>query len=307
MTISSKICGICVIRDAVDLVPFLCGHYLRIGFDRLAFVDDHSSDGTYEKLRTISAKEPKVSVRRSGGGAFDHSPLMTEAANRVIAEGYEIVFPFDCDEFWNIDARRIYAAAGSAQSGLFVGRWVQFVQWRQYATPKRRYLLAVRNRAPALSDTNLATVESFRRSFVCVPAPKVAFKSSTPVEVARGQHSLTSGPTKILANDLEVFHLPIRSISEVERRARRAHRHLETAKPGEDWQSVHFRDAVAVGKLADVWRANSASNDGCLDVQDERIMLIPDNRLRVLFIRAWVYMAFRHPWQLLFDGGRRSG
>ena len=32
------ICGACMIRDSVDLVPMLCGHYLRIGFDRLVFV-----------------------------------------------------------------------------------------------------------------------------------------------------------------------------------------------------------------------------------------------------------------------------
>jgi hypothetical protein len=301
MTSEEKICGICVIKDAADLVPFLCGHYLRIGFDRLVFVDDHSSDATYRVLQSIKRKQPRVSVKRTNGGVFQQAALMTETANQVVAEGYTIIFPFDSDEFWNIDARRIRAAATSSGSGLFVGRWVQFVQSRQCSRSSRSALLAIRNRAPVLPDTNLKTVESFRRSFVCVPAPKVGFKSDGPVEIGRGQHGLISGPTKVLAADLEVFHLPLRSAVEIDQRARRAAAFLETAQPGESWQSIHFRDAVAAGKQDEVWSANSASEDGCLDLRGERIILIPDNRLRTLLIRAWLYLALRYPGQLLMS------
>jgi len=42
--IGDRVAGICLVRNAVDLVPFLCGHYLRCRFAHLHFVDDGSHD-----------------------------------------------------------------------------------------------------------------------------------------------------------------------------------------------------------------------------------------------------------------------
>jgi hypothetical protein len=290
-----KICGICVIKDAIDLVDFLCGHYLRIGLDRLIFVDDSSSDGTYERLSALGRRQPKVVVLRSDDPVFRQSALMTTIANLAMAEGYPIIFPFDADEFWNIDARQVRLAASSSPSGLFVGRWVQFVQKRRHLRSSRRSLLDMTSRAPAFTDVCRETVESFDRPFVCLTAPKVGFKAFAPVEIGRGQHNLVSGPTTALVSDLELFHVPLRAAAEIDSRARRAARMLETAKPGESWQSRFFRDAAAAGKQAEVWAANSASENGFLDLGSSRIMLIPDNRLRTLLARAWLYMAIRYP------------
>jgi len=58
--VSSSVAGICVIRDAADLAPFLCGHYLRAGFAHIAFVDDGSSDGTFQILKRISERTARV-------------------------------------------------------------------------------------------------------------------------------------------------------------------------------------------------------------------------------------------------------
>jgi hypothetical protein len=295
-----RICGVCVIKDATDLVPFLCGHYLRIGFDRLVFIDDGSSDGTFEKLQAISRARCNVSVQRASLGPLRQAALMTEAANQVIADGYNVVFPFDSDEFWNIDAQRIRATASAGPSGVFVGHWVNFVASRRRPQPSRRGLLAIVNRAPALADVNLESVQCFQRSFVCVSAPKIGFKADGPVQLERGQHRLAAGPTNVLASDLEAFHLPLRSINEIDRRARRADRFLDAAAPGVSWQSRHFRDTMAAGRRDDVWKANSAGDDGCLDLGGSRIVLIPDTRLRTLLARAWLYY-----WALrIWRGGR---
>ncbi|HEY9346959.1 MAG TPA: hypothetical protein VIQ53_16685, partial [Inquilinus sp.] len=43
----------------------------------------------------------------------------------------------------------------------------------------------------------------------------------------------------------------------------------------------------------------SASADGFLDLPRQRIMLIPDNRFRLLMARAWRHMLVRHPSALL--------
>ena len=296
-----KICGICMLRDAVDLVPFLVGHYLRIRFDRIHFVDDQSSDGTCELLRSIAKSNPRVTVERVVHDSLKQAEVMSAAANQAIAEGFSIVFPFDADEFWSVDVSQIRAAA--TKPGLFVGRWVQFVQARSERQPCRRGLFNVQYRAPVLADTDAATVESFDRSFVCLSMPKVGFVADSPVALSNGQHALAHGPGEILAQDLELFHVPIRSAREIRLRAERAERVLATAQGDEHWQTRFFRAALNAGRLDAVWAANSASADGFLDLPRQRIMLIRDNRFRLLMAQAWRYVLVRHPSVLL---GRRQ-
>ncbi|MGL4965065.1 MAG: glycosyltransferase family 2 protein [Inquilinus sp.] len=300
----SRICGICMIRDALDLVPFLVGHYLRAGFDRLHFIDDQSSDGTFEALATIGKCESRVTVQQVFHNAARQAELMSAAANRMVSEGYETVFPFDADEFWNIDAAQIRAVA--TRPGLFVGRWVQFVQDRSEGFSRRRGLFNVRYRAPVFADTDAASVESYDRSFVCLSVPKIAFIAGSEVAVARGQHALECGPGEILAQDLEVFHLPLRSAGEIDRRVQRADRVLGIARDGEAWQTRFFRTATQVGLGDVVWAANSASADGFLDLPRQRILLIPDSRFRSLMLRAGRYMLLRHP-SVFLRAGHGSG
>jgi hypothetical protein len=109
------------------LVPFTCGHYLRIGFDRLSFIDDGSTDGTYEFLHRLSSRDPRVSVRRVESPEFEQDILATDAANALIAEGFRLIFPFDDDAFWNIKLRSIRRVAHMAPEGVFAARWTQFV------------------------------------------------------------------------------------------------------------------------------------------------------------------------------------
>lgn len=286
-----------MLRDTVDLVPFLIGHYLRIGFDRLHFVDDQSSDGTFELLNSIARSNPRVTVERVVHDILKQAEVMSAAANQAIGAGFRIVFPFDADEFWSVDISQIRAAA--TRPGLFIGRWVQFVQDRSERHPRRRGLFSVRYRAPVLADTDAATVDAFDRSFVCLSMPKVGFVADSPVALGKGQHALAHGPGEILAQDLDLFHVPIRSAREIELRAERAERVLATAQGDEHWQTRFFRAALHAGRLDAVWAANSAGADGFLDLPRQRIMLIRDNRFRLLMAQAWRYMLVRHPSALL--------
>lgn len=285
-----------MLRDAVDLVPLLCGHYLRIGFDRLVFVDDHSTDGTLEALQAMARAEPRVVVRRSDDPVFRQAKVMNGLANEAIADGFGIVFPFDADEFWDVDARRIRAAA--ARPGVFIGHWVHFVQDRAVVASCREDLPRARHRAPMLEDTAAETVARYERSFLCLTTTKVGFRADGPVDIALGQHSLLSGPSDVLADEFEVFHLPLRSADALHLRAEQATRVLELARPGENWQARFFAAARAEGRLETAWAANSASPDGFIDLPGARVPLIPDERLSTLLGQAIAYMETHHPREL---------
>lgn len=287
------ICGVCMIKDAVDLVPFLCGHYLRIGFDRLVFIDDGSTDGTYEALQSISRAGNKIVVEKTGDPVYRQKQVINEAANTAIADGYPIVFPFDSDEFWNIDAARIRIAA--KQPGVFVGRWLHFVQDRGQTGFSRRGLLNVRYRAPVFADTSPETVERYERSFVCASMPKIGFRADGPVHIDWGQHQLLGNSWPTLADSLEVFHLPLRAAAAIDLRVALAERTLVGREPGHNWQARFFREATKAGKQAVVWASNSASKDGFLDLPGARVMLIEDRRLGLALRQAWRYMLLRYP------------
>ncbi len=293
--------AICVLRDARDIVPFLCGHYLRIGFDRLVFVDDGSSDGTFEFLEEISRRDPRVSVRRVDTEHFEQPLLMTAMANALIAEGCRIVFPFDKDEFWNIEVGAIRHAALGSTEGLFLGKWVQFVQDRSVRSPRTMHLLKARYRAPILDRRKKQLIRDgkLRLGFAM---PKVAFKSGQPVDIEFGQHRLTQGPARILAEGLELFHLHLRSAHEVEYRkvhAERFRKLFAALMPEIEEMSAEAR-AARLDHLIGRWEMNSAEPDGCIVPEGGKVLpLVPDRRLRWLLLKAWLYLAIRHPWLVL--------
>src|ERR1700737_4224513 len=128
--------GICIVRDARDLVPFLCGHYLRIGFDQLSFVDDGSSDGTFEFLSELSRRTKRVRVRQVISDQCWAAELMNESANELIARGYRLIVPFDADEFWNITVNDLDRLHALSAKGTFFGRWINFVQKTALTSPR---------------------------------------------------------------------------------------------------------------------------------------------------------------------------
>ena len=283
--------GVCIVRDARDIVPFICGHYLRAGFGHVLFIDDGSSDGTFEFLSYVSSRTRRISVRRVDFESFEQKNLINEATNFLIDLGYRIVVPFDSDEFWNVRAEELEKRYTSERDVAFFGRWVNFVQQRDATSPRPFGLFRIRYHAVSMADAVLETVVGFRRPFVSVSEKKIAFKTSRNVELTLGQHSLVD-MTKTDPHELEIFHVPFRNRKEIEKRGvdyepRRA---FTRAHSSENWQSVFHRQACLAGRLNEVWAANSASRDGYLDVYGERMPLVSDSRLRRLLFNASAYL-----------------
>ena len=302
MPVASNLAGVCIVRNARDLIAFVCGHYLRIGLTHIRFIDDGSSDGTYEFLFQLARHEKRVSVAQVNAQEFRQGELMSEAAAELVHRGFAIILPFDVDEFWNISGPLLEDRYARHLEISFSGHWINFVQSRRVtrATPAR--LLGVKYSAPVLHDANQATVTSFKRPFVCFSTTKIAFKTARPVRLHVGQHSLETGPQHSDPTRYDIFHLPFRCKDEIAVRAldhepRRAplRQHASIA-----WQSFFFREAYLTSRTDDLWRANSADSDGFLNCGGERIPLAHDYRLRTVLVKAIGYLALRYPRCLLW-------
>jgi hypothetical protein len=294
-SVARALAGICVVRNARDLIGLICGHYLRIGLTHIRFVDDGSSDGTYELLCKLADRERRISVRRVNSEKFPQAELTSEQANELLRGGFTTILPFDADEFWNISARALEKRYARHQEITFRGKWVNFVQ-NQKATEHRPFdFFDIRYRAPNLIDANKDTVTAHERPFVCFAATKIGFKAARPVTLDKGQHSLSVGPTESASEVYEIFHLPFRHKAALVARAldyepRRA---PLRQSPDESWQSWFHNQAVMAGRTDDVWRANSADRDGFLSCNGNRIALSHDNQMRKLLLMGLIYLALR--------------
>jgi hypothetical protein len=126
--------ALCVICDAVDMAPLLCGHYLRLGFGRVVFVDDGSSDGTLEVLAQVATTTQRVAVTRLRQDRFGQAELATAEANDLIDDGYQFVLPFDSDELWHLSNARLRDLARQRTPLQALEKQTNFIQCRSVPT-----------------------------------------------------------------------------------------------------------------------------------------------------------------------------
>jgi hypothetical protein len=285
--ILEKAAALCVVRDARDIIPFICGHYLRSGFGHVRFIDDGSSDGTFEFLQRLSARTQRVSVERVICDSFRQPELMTAGANSLIAQGYRLIVPFDSDEFWNVNAPNLEHLLREHGDFVFFGQWVNFVQRSDVTSPRALGFFGMKFRAPTLSDVNRETVTGFQKPFVCWSERKVAFKAAGQITINRGQHL----PGMDGNAEFEIFHLPLRTRSEIIKRGM----NYEPRRPSlrsapVSWQSAFHREVVLRDSVDEVWKANSVSDERALNAFGETIPVTFDTRLRNLLLRASTFM-----------------
>jgi hypothetical protein len=293
----TRVAGVCVLRDARDILPFLCGHYLLRGFDRLTFVDDGSSDGSFEFLTRLSRRSSRVRVTRVVHDSFRQPELVSAAANEAICEGFGIIVPFDADEFWDVSAANLVRLYGNEDGIAFFGRWTNFVQQAHHLAPRPGALLDIRYRARPMPDADGTTVPALRRPFVGYSERKVGVKTASAVEFARGQHNLVRGPADQDAADHDILHIPLRYRSEIDKRALNyePRRQPQRGSGGslDSWQSAFHAQVVRDHRGDEIWAANSADGLGYMHLCGERIPLVRDDRIRRIILRSGAYLMMR--------------
>lgn len=296
MRVATKLAGVCVVRNACDLIGLVCGHYLRIGLGHIRFIDDGSIDGTREFLVRFARNEQRISVQLADKAIFHQAELVSEAANELIRRGFSMILPFDVDEFWNVSGPALQKHYANNAEIAFRGHWINFVQGGEAKSAGPFYLLRVKYRAPVLEDASQDNVCSFKRPFVGVTTTKIGFKAVRQIELDVGQHNLATGPQECDARRYEIFHLPLRNRDQIAARGldHEPRRAPLRGHPLVSWQSLFHRQAVLAGRTDDVWSANSADRDGFLNCGGERIALRRDRRLQRLLLNSYAYVALRY-------------
>lgn len=295
--IAHTIGGACIVRDARDIINLICGHYLRVGFGHITFIDDGSSDGTFEFLSQLSLRTSRVSVTRSADSVFRQEALMNGAIHQLKEKGCSFILPFDSDEFWNVSAATLERKFSQETEIAFFGDWVNYVQNREAKNASLLSLFRIKYRSPfRLDESHRKSIEGYAQPFIGYTTKKVGFKTTQSITIDRGQHGLIEGPDRFHPDRYEIFHIPLRYQFEIFKRGmnyepRRAPLREDE---GRSWQSLFHAKVISEEKVERVWAANSADANGFLDCYGSPVRLIPDQRLQIMLLRAWAYMDMQY-------------
>lgn len=285
--------GICVLRDCRDLVPFLCGHYLRMGLDQIRFFDDGSTDGTARDIAELAEREPRIRLRRlEQGPTFWQARVINAAVDEAVAEGFRFILPFDADEFWDIEPSGLAHLCADPTPRVICGRWVNFAQRREITERRSGNLLSMTHRLANPSATQDAVIRCLE-PFIAFRDQKAAIMSDgSAIGFEPGQHAVASDAISHDHRRFDIFHVPLRSRSELFLRAEWEERRAGGRKsPGYSWQSAFHADMVQSGRSDVVWNANSVDSHGCIDVFGNERPLNEDLRLLRLLSLATEYLS----------------
>ncbi len=87
-----------MVKNEADIIESFVWHSLTYA-DRLIIADHQSSDGTWEILQKLQAEGLPLTLRRLYRVELAHREVMNGLVREAIAQGADIVLPFDADEF----------------------------------------------------------------------------------------------------------------------------------------------------------------------------------------------------------------
>jgi len=245
-------------KDEADVVDANIAFHLSAGVDFVVATDNASTDGTTEILERYE-RDGVLTLIREPSGRFRQGEWVTRMARIAAERGADWVINADADEFWWPRAGDLKEAFARlpARYGVIHGIWRPFVprpdDGRFFA---ERMTVRLSMQAAIHDPTN-----PFR------PARKAAHRGHADVRVRDGNHDVEGAPLATLHGwyPFEVFHLPLRSTAQVERKyAGGAHRGLRFV-PADD-----RREAAAAPLVVDDRELERGLGEGVL-VEDTRL------------------------------------
>jgi hypothetical protein len=257
-----------IVRDSVDILPFVVRHHLEHGVDVLYVIDHCSVDGTRRLLaRLVDGGLP---LRwRADDGAYEQTRMAGELAAEATEAGADWIVAIDVDEFWLVPGGlKHYLAAPAASDALSLDV-LNFVQWR-FATARRLAGLGTMLVRPA-TPIPKRKYESARAAGAHPPWIVRRFGRKTiaraGIELTEGaHHTVDPAVTVERRTDGACLHVPIRSRRSIQ------------GKP----RFVAVRDEAAVEA---VWRENTWLLPNRLGRGASAASLVVDTRLARIALR----------------------
>ena len=241
-----KVFGICMVRDAEDIIGYIVEHMID-EVDHVIVADNLSQDNTRSILEKFGSK---ITLLEDNDPAYRQSEKMTALAMTASRLGAEWVVPFDADEWWYSEQ----------------GRVADIIRDNNYSVyPAKLYDHRPSGIDPA-EDNPMKRI-GWRCS---EPAPlnKVACRVREDLVIQMGNHSATYTTTDVTSGHgfLEIRHYPYRNAQQFVDKAVVGAIALElTDLPY--FQGAHWRDYYEIYKnhgpeaLADVFRQYFWSSD----------------------------------------------
>ena len=245
-----------VLRNEVDIVKANLDYHLASGVDFVIVTDHGSDDGTGEVLQEYE-RAGVAKVVRDRERAHHQSRRMTRMAEMARCE-YEAdwVINNDADEFWwpRVGSLRdVFAALPERYAQIIVPRrnfrplTAGFGEDPQEPFHKR--LLYRETHSPSIANL-----------------PKVAHRPRAGVTIAPGNHSIVpSGLPAVPANGLlEIFHFPMRSYEQFERKVIQigaGYELLSDRSPGVGHVQLELLELYREGKLPEHYDALALDRD----------------------------------------------
>jgi len=201
-------------RDEADVIEAWLAFHLNAGADFVVATDNRSEDGTTQVLERY-AREGHVHLLREQGEDLRQNEWVTRMARLAATDfGADWVINSDADEFWWPRGASLgdVLAAVPERYGT-VGAFL-----RTFGPPPDGGEGSFAERMTARFSA-LAPINDPASLFK--PIRKVVHRAHSEVQVTRGNHALVDSPFAPLRGwyPIEVFHFPLRSHAQCERKA----------------------------------------------------------------------------------------
>jgi hypothetical protein len=201
-----------VVRDNADVVEANIRYHLAQGVDLVIATDNGSEDGTVEILERF-ARRGLVHLLHRPPDEFDHAGWVTHMARLAAVEhGADWVINNDADELW-------WPKEGTLKD-VFAGIPREF---GLLGAPRVNFVVRPEDGRHCFGRMTLRDVRSYHRENKPIP-PNTAHRGCAEIEVAFGSHQ-ARGPGLVplpRGTPIHVFHYPVRSYAQFERKMRNA-------------------------------------------------------------------------------------
>lgn len=240
-------------RDEADIIADMIRFHLDKGVDFVVGLDNGSVDDSGNLAAVVDRR--RVTVLYDEEHRAQHREHGDRMVHQAVSMGADWIIPADADEFW-WPTSGDYRTEMGGDSNILRTHWANLLptprQWKTFST---------------VGDFGGRQYENW--------IPKVAFRASDFLSVEQGFHNAAvRNRREAPSSDLVVYHYPVRSYGQFERKVRNAgtaHERNPEAQANANfaWHTRGWYGDYLVGKLPEVYEA--LWRDGKNQVEDPRM------------------------------------